>query len=1264
MGERTNPPAWRPGGATEARIRAHDWSATPLGPTADWPGALHATARMVLDMGLPAALGWGEASTVLCNDAFSALFDGRTDPLGRPFASLGGAAVAALIQRVQSGESVPAATLLLAEGPEGGRIVTLSASPLRREDGSVAGLLALVTATGPAGADGPVEEARAEAALRASEEKYRTLFQTMGQGFCELELVRDEAGRTVDFRYIEVNPAFERLVGPTAAEARGRRARDFEPGIDPWWFETYERIVATGEPMRFEHRVTPQGRWYEVSVFPQAGDRLLVLYEDVSKRKAAEAALREREERQAFLLAVSDAVRALTDPAAIQGEICRLLAQRLDVERAYYVAVDEAAGLARVARDHVRGDAPSLAGEHRIADFAWSVAILRRGECHVVADTQTSPLVPDADRPSLAALRIAACMGAPLIKNGRLVGALCVTQDRPRPWTGDDRDLLRDVAERIWAAVERGRAEADTLRKNAVLEGINRIFREALVAPTEEELGRACLAIAEEVTGSAFSLMGEINAATDRFDEISISDRGWQHFGMDDPAYPSGKAPTGLPIHGLYGRVLRDGRSLIANDPQAHPDRIGTPAGHPTLTAFLGVPLKREGRTIGMIGLANRAGGYRPEDREAAEALAPAILQALQSKRMADTLRESEDRFRTLAELVPNLLWRFDPACGTAEVNQQWHDYTGQTVTEVQEGGWQAAIHPDDAGETARIFAEASATGCPVERQHRIRRRDGAYRWFLIRHAPVRDGEGRIVRWVGAATDIHDQHLAAERLRLEEAHQTFLLALADSLQDLSDPQEAMQAAVTALGRRLGVSRVGYVRADASGEIIERQLRYTARAEPPLGPLRLRDFGEDVRDRLHRGKTVTVNDIADVANPAFWRSVDIHSLLAVPLVRDGQLRAAFYATHDRSRPWSPSEVALFENVAARTWEAAERAQAEAELRASETRQRTLIEGIPQLVWRSEIGGGWTWASPQWCRYTGLSEVGSLGFGWLDALHSDDRERVRTAWSEAGTTGALTVECRIHCAAEDRYRWFQSRALPLLRENGTSEWLGTSTDIDDLRRLQEQQDVMVAELQHRTRNLITVVRSIAEQTMAGSASIDVFRSRFYDRLAVLSRVQGLLSRSNVEPILLRTLITTELDALGAWDAAERIRLDGPPVRLRKATVQTFALALHELATNARKYGALATASGCLQVTWRTYDEEGRTRLALEWTEEGIDGSAAPARQGYGRELIEKALPYALDARTHYALGQHALHCSIDLPLADRHGAEPPPGPGRDP
>jgi PAS domain S-box-containing protein len=338
------------------------------------------------------------------------------------------------------------------------------------------------------------------------------------------------------------------------------------------------------------------------------------------------------------------------------------------------------------------------------------------------------------------------------------------------------------------------------------------------------------------------------------------------------------------------------------------------------------------------------------------------------------------------------------------------------------------------------------------------------------------------------------------------------------------------------------------------------------------------------------------------------------------------------------------------------ESTERVLAERRLRASEELFRTLAQGIPQLVWRAALDGACIWSSPQWQAYTGQTASTSLGWGWMDAVHPDDYAAAMTAWREAPVSGHLSFEHRLCNAAEGRVSWFQTRAAPVRDAQGRIvDWLGTSTDIDDLRQFQERQQVMVAELQHRTRNLLGVVRSIAKQTMAQTGPGETFRERFNDRLSALSRVQGLLSRSDQEPITLRSLIETELAALDAPAMQERIRLAGPVVRLRKATVQTFALALHELATNALKYGALTTEHGRLSVTWRTYlAEDGGGRLLVEWDEEGlVRGPDLPAMVpggGYGRELIERALPYALKATTSYELGDTALHCSINIPLPD--------------
>ena len=325
-----------------------------------------------------------------------------------------------------------------------------------------------------------------------------------------------------------------------------------------------------------------------------------------------------------------------------------------------------------------------------------------------------------------------------------------------------------------------------------------------------------------------------------------------------------------------------------------------------------------------------------------------------------------------------------------------------------------------------------------------------------------------------------------------------------------------------------------------------------------------------------------------------------------------------------------------------------------LRESEARFRAVANLVPDFLWSSDPTGRVTWFNERWFAYTGQSDEQAQGYGWLDVLHPEDRERSLADFQALNEGKPFSGEHRIR-RADGQYRWFLTRAELTRDEAGrTAQCFGAATDVDDLRQLQDQQAVVVAELQHRTRNLITVVRSIAQQTMAASSSLEVFRTQFNDRLAALSRVQGLLSRAEQEPITIGTLVRSELDALGAGALQERIVLDGPEVRIRKGTVQTFALALHELATNARKYGALSTDQGQLTVTWRVHVPEGEGRhLLLEWVEQGISqtGADSSTRRGYGRELIERALPYVLQAKTSYELGESGLRCSINLPLTVR-------------
>jgi PAS domain S-box-containing protein len=329
---------------------------------------------------------------------------------------------------------------------------------------------------------------------------------------------------------------------------------------------------------------------------------------------------------------------------------------------------------------------------------------------------------------------------------------------------------------------------------------------------------------------------------------------------------------------------------------------------------------------------------------------------------------------------------------------------------------------------------------------------------------------------------------------------------------------------------------------------------------------------------------------------------------------------------------------------------ERRAAQERLRDSEEHFRVLATNIPQLVFRTLGTGERTWGSPQWISFTGVGFDDSLGFGWLDAVHPDDRQPTIAAWTTARKTGDYDMEHRIRRTMDGEYRWHQTRARPLGdRGSDTGDWVGTSTDVHDLRGLQESQTVLLSELQHRTRNLLAVVQSIARQTIRTSHSLDGFAAEFEGRLRSLSRVQGLLARVDHGAVDLRELVEAELKAHGdGATATDKIAIGGPPVRLSATAAQALALGIHELATNAVKYGALKQETGKLEVAWRLEDDVGtKKRVVLDWRESGVDMPVqgdVPPRKGFGRELIERALPYQLNAETHLQFGPDGVRCRI--------------------
>jgi len=207
--------------------------------------------------------------------------------------------------------------------------------------------------------------------------------------------------------------------------------------------------------------------------------------------------------------------------------------------------------------------------------------------------------------------------------------------------TSDRLQILNLLLSTYEAAVEKNteliKAQKELKEQAQILAGINRVFHEAMTCETEEELGRTCLAAAEDLTGSKFGFIAEINREG-LLDDIAVSDPGWAACRLPGTVKPI--IAKGFHIRGIFGRTVKEEKAIIINDPLTDPDRVGTPEGHPPIEAFLGVPLKHADKTIGLIGLGNKPGGYDLRDQIAAEALAPAIVESFLRKRAEARIKE------------------------------------------------------------------------------------------------------------------------------------------------------------------------------------------------------------------------------------------------------------------------------------------------------------------------------------------------------------------------------------------------------------------------------------------------------------------------------------------------------------------------------------------------------------------------------------------------------------------------------------------------
>jgi len=322
----------------------------------------------------------------------------------------------------------------------------------------------------------------------------------------------------------------------------------------------------------------------------------------------------------------------------------------------------------------------------------------------------------------------------------------------------------------------------------------------------------------------------------------------------------------------------------------------------------------------------------------------------------------------------------------------------------------------------------------------------------------------------------------------------------------------------------------------------------------------------------------------------------------------------------------------------------------ERKVAEERFAALTELAPAIIWFGNPDGSLSYLNDRWYAYTGQTPEQALPLGWGEVIHPDDLPGLLGVWEHARTHEVVyDTEARLR-RHDGAYRWFLIRAEPLRDASGAVVgWLGSNSDIHDRRQAEERQRLLTGELQHRVKNTLAMVQAIASQTFRNAADLDAAREAFTERLISLGRAHDILTRSSWTEAPIAEVVEGAL-AVHRGAAAARIRTSGPNVLLSAKAALALALALHELATNAAKYGALSSERGMVDLRWHVVHEDDAPRFCLTWSEQGGPPILAlPTRRGFGSRLIERSFAAEVGGEVKLTYAPTGLTCRLEAPLA---------------
>lgn len=502
----------------------------------------------------------------------------------------------------------------------------------------------------------------------------------------------------------------------------------------------------------------------------------------------------------------------------------------------------------------------------------------------------------------------------------------------------------------------------------------------------------------------------------------------------------------------------------------------------------------------------------------------------------------------------------------------------------------------------------------------------------------------------GAIAGILNQGNEVTGIVFERKRQNFLLRFSDELRGIDEPREIIRSAQKLLGEHFHANRVGYGEVDQSERFFTTTDNWTDGVPSRHGTHDLAGFGSDIHEALRRGEPLIIEDVrqdARTSTPeaiAAFDAIDTQAALTASLIKGGRMVAALYVHTKEPRSWNEADTRIVQDVAERTWAELARARAEAQAGASEERYRRMFEQTSDLVLTADLKQQITDCNPAAAAAVGMSREEAIGRNISEFISADDFAMTSAMLQQKLKAGGNTrYDVRVRSRSGDLLYWEINSGLTYDEYGQPTGLYVVGRDATERRRWEHHQRLLVAELNHRVKNTLSIVQSLAHQTFRTSKSPADAIQAYEGRLSALASAHNLLTRENWEAASIRAMVD---QALAPFCSDNRCSTSGPDLRLTPQMAVSLTLALHELATNASKYGALSVPDGRISVDW----SDGENRLHLKWEEQGGPPVTAPTSSGFGTRMLKRALAADLAGEVVMHFRQSGLVCTIDCRLPD--------------